>query len=77
MAVFCNDVGWALPGCSHPSKELISSLLMSEDEPWFFSALEYKPPFQFTGDLKRLRVGLSGEPSEEQVARFKARIVRQ
>jgi arylsulfatase len=38
---------------------------------------DYEPPFKFTGDLKRLRVDVSGEPFEDQAARFKAMMARQ
>jgi arylsulfatase len=38
---------------------------------------DYRPPFKFTGGLKRVRVDLSGEPFVDQVARFKAMMARQ
>jgi arylsulfatase A-like enzyme len=38
---------------------------------------EYQPPFKFTGTIKRVRVDLSGEPFEDQAARFKAMMARQ
>jgi hypothetical protein len=38
---------------------------------------EYKPPFKFTGALKRVRVDVSGEAFEDQAARFRAMLARQ
>ena len=38
---------------------------------------EYQPPFKFTGTIKRVRVDVSGEPFEDQAARFKAMMARQ
>jgi hypothetical protein len=37
----------------------------------------YKPPFEFTGMVKCLRVDVSGEAFVDQVARFKAMMARQ
>ncbi len=38
---------------------------------------DYRPPFKFTGGLKRVRVDLSGESFVDQAARFKAMMARQ
>ena len=38
---------------------------------------KYKPPFEFTGVIKRVRVDVSGESFEDQAARFKAMMARQ
>jgi len=38
---------------------------------------QYKPPFEFTGVIKRVRVDVSGESFEDQAARFKAMMARQ
>jgi arylsulfatase len=38
---------------------------------------EYQSPFAFTGTIKRVRVDVSGEPFEDQAARFKAMMARQ
>ena len=37
----------------------------------------YQPPFRFSGTIVKLRVDLSGEPFEDQAARFKAMMARQ
>ncbi len=38
---------------------------------------EYKPPFKFTGTVKRVRVDVTGEPFEDQAAKFRALMARQ
>ena len=38
---------------------------------------EYKPPFRFTGTIKRVQVDLSGESIEDKAARFRATMARQ
>jgi arylsulfatase A-like enzyme len=38
---------------------------------------EYKPPFKFTGTIKRVQVDLSGESIEDKAARFRATMARQ
>jgi arylsulfatase len=38
---------------------------------------EYKPPFRFTGTLKRVQVDTSGELVEDKAAKFRAMLARQ
>jgi arylsulfatase len=38
---------------------------------------EYKPPFRFTGTIKRVQVDTSGEAVEDRAATFRALLARQ
>jgi arylsulfatase len=38
---------------------------------------EYKPPFKFTGTIKRVQVDISGESIEDKAAKFRAMMARQ
>jgi arylsulfatase A-like enzyme len=38
---------------------------------------EYKPPYRFTGTIKRVQVDLSGESIEDKAAKFRATMARQ
>jgi hypothetical protein len=38
---------------------------------------DYKPPYRFTGTIKRVQVDVSGESIEDKAARFRAMMARQ
>jgi arylsulfatase len=38
---------------------------------------EYKPPFKFTGAIKRVQIDISGESIEDKAAKFRAMMARQ
>ena len=38
---------------------------------------EYKPPFKFTGTIKRAQVDVSGETIDDKAAKFRAMMARQ